>query len=152
MGPEDQSNKKKYPSFFLKPNRRKLQNISKNVSLKIGSRLPQKLSLIFKNAHNKISRSKGPKYPYIWLQRAKKTPQRYEFDMKHAYLIFVIFFTRAKFFGSKKVCTGVPHILLHVSYWTCTSGEYFWPSEVIFRGILALSSDWFYNGHIENLG
>ena len=63
MGPEDPSNRKKYPSFFLKPSRRKLQNISKNVSLKIGSKLPQKLSQIFKNAHYKISCSKGPKYP-----------------------------------------------------------------------------------------
>ena len=26
------------------------------------------------------------------------------------------------------------------------SGGYFWPSEVRFRGILALSRDWFYNG------
>ena len=57
-----------------------------------------------------------------------------------------------KFFWSKMACTGVPHIVLHVSCWTRTSGGYFWPSEVRFRGILALSRDWFYNGHIENLG
>ena len=57
-----------------------------------------------------------------------------------------------KFFWSKMACTGVPHIVLHVSCRTRTSGGYFWPSEVRFRGILALSSDWFYNGHIENLG
>ena len=57
-----------------------------------------------------------------------------------------------KFFWSKMACTGVPHIVLHVSCHTRTSGGYFWPSEVRFRGILALSSDWFYNGHIENLG
>ena len=56
------------------------------------------------------------------------------------------------FFWSKMACTGVPHIVLHVSCRTRTSGGYFWPSEVRFRGILALSSDWFYNGHIENLG
>ena len=64
MGLKDPSNRKKNTHhFFKKPNRRKLQNISKNVSLKIGSKLPQKLSQIFKNAHYKISRSKGPKYP-----------------------------------------------------------------------------------------
>ena len=57
-----------------------------------------------------------------------------------------------KFFWSKMACTGVPHIVLHVSCGTRTSGGYFWPSEVRFRGILALSRDWFYNGHIENLG
>ena len=57
-----------------------------------------------------------------------------------------------KFFWSKMACRGVPHIVLHVSCWTRTSGGYFWPSEVRFRGILALLSDWFYNGHIENLG
>ena len=34
---------KKYPSFFLMPNYRKLQEDSKNVSLKIGSKVPQKL-------------------------------------------------------------------------------------------------------------
>ena len=32
MGPEDPSNRKKYPSFFLKPNFQKLQDDSKNVS------------------------------------------------------------------------------------------------------------------------
>ena len=51
-----------------------------------------------------------------------------------------------KFFWSKMACTGVPHIVLHVSCRTRTSGGYFWPSEVRFRGILALSRDWFYNG------
>ena len=54
--------------IFLTPNFRKLQDVSKNVSLKIGSKGPQKLSQIFKNGeklHYKISRSKGPKYPYI---------------------------------------------------------------------------------------
>ena len=35
MGPEDLSNRKKCPSFFLKPNFRKLQADYKNVSLKI---------------------------------------------------------------------------------------------------------------------
>ena len=48
-----------------------------------------------------------------------------------------------KFFWSKMACTGVPHIVLHVSCRTRTSGGYFWPSEVRFRGILALSSNWF---------
>ena len=48
---------------FLKPNRRKLLNISKNISLKIRSKKPKKLSQTFKNAHYKISRLKGPKYP-----------------------------------------------------------------------------------------
>ena len=42
-------------------------------------------------------------------------------------------------------CTCVPHIVLHVSCRTRTSGGYFRPSEVRFRGILPLSSDWFYN-------
>ena len=51
-----------------------------------------------------------------------------------------------KFFWSKMACTGVPHIVLRVSCGTRTSGGYFWPSEVRFRGILALSRDWFYNG------
>ena len=41
------------------------------------------------------------------------------------------------FFWSKMACTGVPHIVLHVSCRTRTSGGYFWPSEVRFRGILA---------------
>ena len=38
---------KKYPSFLLMPNFRKLQDNSKNVSLKIGSRVPQKLGHFF---------------------------------------------------------------------------------------------------------
>ena len=42
MGPEDPSNRKKYPSFFLKPNFRKLQDDSKNVCPKIGSTSSQK--------------------------------------------------------------------------------------------------------------
>ena len=67
MDPKDLSNReKKIPIIFLKLNRRKLQNIAKNVSLKIGSKGPQKLSQIFKNGeklHYKISRSKGPKHP-----------------------------------------------------------------------------------------
>ena len=57
---------KKNTHNFFKPNCPKLRSISKNVSLKIGSRLPQKLSQIFKNGeklHYKIRRSKGPKYP-----------------------------------------------------------------------------------------
>ena len=71
MGPEDPSNRKKVPIIFFKPSRRKLQNISKNVSLKIGSKLPQKLSQIFKNVHFEISRSKGPKYPKSDIRGAK---------------------------------------------------------------------------------
>ena len=43
MGPDDPSNRKKIPIIFLKPNFRKLQDDSKNVSLKIGSKVPQKL-------------------------------------------------------------------------------------------------------------
>ena len=50
-----------------------------------------------------------------------------------------------KIFWSKIGCTAVPHIVLHVSCWTRTTGGYFRPFEVRFRGILALSSDWFYN-------
>ena len=43
MGPEDPSNRKKYPSFLLMPNFQKLQDDSKNVSLKNGSKRPKKL-------------------------------------------------------------------------------------------------------------
>ena len=37
-----------------------------------------------------------------------------------------------QFFWSKIACTGVPHIVLHVSCWTQTSWGYFRPSEVRF--------------------
>ena len=37
--------------------------------------------------------------------------------------------------SSKMACTGVPHIVLHVLCSTRTSGGYFRPSEVRFRGI-----------------
>ena len=47
MGPEDLSNRKKIPIIFLKPNFRKLQNDSKNVSLKIGSKVPQNIGPFF---------------------------------------------------------------------------------------------------------
>ena len=50
-----------------------------------------------------------------------------------------------KFFWSKMACTCVPHIVLHVSCRTCTSGGYFRPSEVRFRAKIPLSSHWFYN-------
>ena len=50
-----------------------------------------------------------------------------------------------KFFWSKMACTGVPHIVLHVSCWTRTSGGYFRPSEVRFRAKIPLSSHRFYN-------
>ena len=43
MGPEDPSSRKKYPIFLLMPNFRKLQEDSKNVSLQIRSKGPQKL-------------------------------------------------------------------------------------------------------------
>ena len=49
--------------------------------------------------------------------------------------------TGSNFFGPKWLvhsCTGVPYIVLHVSCWTRTSGGYFRPSEVRFRGILGL--------------
>ena len=36
-------------------------------------------------------------------------------------------------------CISVPHIVLHVSCLTRTSGGYFRPSDVRFRGTLALS-------------
>ena len=42
-------------------------------------------------------------------------------------------------------CTCVPHIVLHVSCRTRTSGGYFRPSEVRFRAKIPLSSHWFYN-------
>ena len=47
MGPEDPSNRKKYPSFFVKQTFWKLQDISRNESLKIGSKGPQKLGPFF---------------------------------------------------------------------------------------------------------
>ena len=53
MGPEDLSNKKKYPSFFLQPNFRKLQNDSKNASLKIKSKVPQVRALFLIFPHEK---------------------------------------------------------------------------------------------------
>ena len=44
MGPEDLSNREKNThNLFLMPNFRKWQEDSKNVSLKIGSKVPQKL-------------------------------------------------------------------------------------------------------------
>ena len=58
--------------IFLRPNCRKLQNISKNVSLKNRSKGPQKLSQVFKNGENQsLERAKiplnltseGQKYP-----------------------------------------------------------------------------------------
>ena len=50
-----------------------------------------------------------------------------------------------QFFWSKMACTCVPHIVLHVSCRTRTSGGYFRPSEVRFRAKIPLSSHWFYN-------
>ena len=50
-----------------------------------------------------------------------------------------------KFFWFKMACTCVPHIVLHVSCRTRTSGGYFRPSEVRFRAKIPLSSHWFYN-------
>ena len=49
------------------------------------------------------------------------------------------------FFWSKMACTCVPHIVLHVSCQTRTSGRYLRPSEVRFRAKIPLSSHWFYN-------
>ena len=46
MGPEDPSNLKKNTHHFFKPNYGKLQNDSKNVSHKIGSKRPRKLGPI----------------------------------------------------------------------------------------------------------
>ena len=46
MGPEDPSNLKKNTHYFFKPNYGKLQNDSKNVSHKIGSKRPRKLGPI----------------------------------------------------------------------------------------------------------
>ena len=43
MGPEGVRNRKKTPIFLLMPNFHKLQEDSKNVSIKIGSKGPQKL-------------------------------------------------------------------------------------------------------------
>ena len=59
MGPEDPSNWKKIPIIFLKPNFRKLQEDSKNVSLKIRCKGPKKgvlnLFLSISMAYNVIS-------------------------------------------------------------------------------------------------
>ena len=55
------------------------------------------------------------------------------------------------FFWSKMACAGVPHIVLHVFSSTRTSGGHFRPSEVRFRGILALSGDLFYTYKIFKL-
>ena len=43
MGPKGVRNRKKHPPFLLMPNFRKLQEDSKNESLKIGSKGPKKL-------------------------------------------------------------------------------------------------------------
>ena len=51
---------------------------------------------------------------------------------------------RGQFFWSKMACTGVPQIVLHVLCSTRTSGGYFRPSEVSFRGISALLGDYLY--------
>merc|ERR1711928_75213 len=55
-------------------------------------------------------------------------------------------------FWSKIACTGVLHIVLHVSCGTRTSWGYFRPSEVRFRGILdpntPILSFWILNLHI----
>ena len=44
-----------------------------------------------------------------------------------------------QFFWSKMACTCVPHIVLHVSCQTRTSGGYFRPSEVRFRAKIPLN-------------
>ena len=54
-----------------------------------------------------------------------------------------------KFFWSKMACTCGPHIVLHVSCRTRTSGGYFRPSEVRFRAKIPLSSHWFYNAKTQ---
>ena len=46
-----------------------------------------------------------------------------------------------KLFWFKMACTGVPHIVLRVLCWTCTSGFFFRPSKVSFGAIYA-DSDW----------
>ena len=72
MGPEDPSNReKKYPSFFM-PNFRKLQDDSKNVSLKIGSKVPKKIGPFFSLFLMRKSLSSGQKWfmrPYFPLIR-----------------------------------------------------------------------------------
>ena len=69
MGPEDPTNReKKYPSFFLKPKFRKLQDDSKNVSLEIGSTSPQKLGPFFSLFLMRKTLSSGRKWflrPYF---------------------------------------------------------------------------------------
>ena len=94
MGPEDPSNRKKYPSFFSKSNCRILQNISKNVSLKIGSRLPQKLKLFLCFYIIKSVARKGQNTPKSDL----KYPQMCELNIKHVVLyvgqLYSLFWTK----------------------------------------------------------
>ena len=59
---EDPSNRKKYPLFLLMPNFRKLQDDSKNVSLKIRSRVPQKLGPFFSLFLMRKTLSSGQKW------------------------------------------------------------------------------------------
>ena len=76
MGPEDPSNRKKYPSFFLKPNLRKLQDDSKYISLKIGSKVPQKLGPFVSLFVMRKTLSSGQKWfvrPYFALIRGMPT-------------------------------------------------------------------------------
>ena len=72
MGPEDPSNRKRIPIIFLMPNFRKLQDDSKNVSLKIGSKQPQKLGPFFSLFLMRKTLSSGQKWflrPYFPLIR-----------------------------------------------------------------------------------
>ena len=64
--------KRKYPSFFLKPNFPKLQDDSKNGSPKIGSKVPQKLGPFFSLFLIRLTLSSGQKWflrPYFPLIR-----------------------------------------------------------------------------------
>merc|ERR1712018_765112 len=72
MGHEDPSNRKKIPIIFFKPNCWKLQNDSNNVSLKIGSTVPQKLGPFFSLFLMRKTLSSGQKWflrPYFPLIR-----------------------------------------------------------------------------------
>ena len=71
LGPEDPSNRKN-THHFLKPNFRKFQDDSKNVSLRIGSKWPQKLGLFFSLFLMRKRLSSGQKWflrPYFPLIR-----------------------------------------------------------------------------------
>ena len=102
MCPEGVLNWKKHPSFLLMPNVQKLRRNSKNISLKIGTWGPQKLSQIFNMPIIKSVAQKGQNTPKSDFG-GPKTPQRCEFDMKHVLLYVGHMY---KPFWTKKIWLG----------------------------------------------